>query len=125
MTTTPQTDSHEKAHAFSAGFEMISKFNAATRQGLADDNILLSLYNLYEQLGIQDKLLHIDDDITITTGFDISKREHTAGTIGLVLSNNQDEPVTLASVKPNSNSKPLIIDRMQPTALVIGTLGAV
>ena len=35
MTTTPQTATHEKAHAFSAGFEMISKFNAATRQGLA------------------------------------------------------------------------------------------
>ena len=47
MTTTP-TDSHEKAHAFSAGFEMISRFNAATRQGLADDAILTSLYDLYD-----------------------------------------------------------------------------
>ena len=121
MTTTP-TDSHEKAHAFSAGFEMISRFNAATRQGLADDAILTSLYDLYEQAGIQGKLLCINTDITITTGFDKGTIAPTDGTIGLVLSNNQDQPVTLASVTPNSNQKPLIIDRMQPTALVIGTL---
>ena len=120
--TTTATDTHKKAHAFSAGFEMISRFNAATRQGLADDSILLSLYNLYEQLSIQDKLLNIDDNITITTGFDTGSRAPTAGTIGLVLSNNQGQPVTLASVTPNSNQKPLIIDRMQPTALIIGML---
>ncbi|MGO2214184.1 DUF3987 domain-containing protein [Psychrobacter alimentarius] len=122
MTTTPQTATHEKARAFSAGFEMISRFDAATRQGLADDNILLSLYNLCEQLGIQDKLLHLDSDITITTGFDTGKNAPTADTIGLVLSSNQDEPVTLASITPNSNHEPLIIDRMQPSALIIGTL---
>ena len=120
--TTTSTDTHEKAHAFSAGFEMISRFDAATRQGLADDNILLNLYNLSEQSCSQDKLLHLDSDITITTGFDIGKTAPTAGTIGLVLSNNQDQPVTLASVKPNSNHEPLIIDRMQPSALIIGTL---
>ena len=120
--TTTSTNTHEKAHAFSAGFEMISRFDAATRQGLADDNILLNLYNLSEQSCSQDKLLHLDSDITITTGFDIGKTAPTAGTIGLVLSNNQDQPVTLASVKPNSNHEPLIIDRMQPSALIIGTL---
>ncbi len=122
MTTAPRTDSHEKAHAFSTGLDMISRFNTATRQGLADDNILLSLYDLYEQLGIQDKLLHLDSDITITTGFDTGSRAPTADTIGLVLNNNQDQPVTLASVAPNSNQKPIIIDRMQPSALIIGTL---
>ena len=122
MTTTPQTAAHEKARAFSTGFEMVSRFNAATRQGLADDNTLLSLYDLCEQLGIQDKLLHLDSDITITTGFDTGTRAPTAGTIGLVKSNNQDEPVTLASVTPNGSQKPLIIDRMQPSALIIGTL---
>ena len=122
MTTTPQTATHEKARAFSTGFEMVSRFNAATRQGLADDNILLSLYDLYEQLGIKDKLLSIDDNITITTGFDTGTIAPTAGTIGLVKSNNQDEPVTLASVTPNGSQKPLIIDRMQPSALIIGTL---
>ena len=120
--STLQTNSHEKAHAFSTGFEMINSFKAATRQGLADDNTLLNLYNLFEQLGIQDKLLHLDSDITITTGFDKGMRAPTAGTIGLVLSNNQDEPVTLASITPNSNQKPLTIDRMQPSALIIGSL---
>ncbi|WP_423814120.1 DUF3987 domain-containing protein [Psychrobacter sp. 219-2-C] len=122
MTTTLQTNTHEKARAFSAGLDMIGRFNAATRQGLADDNILLNLYNLCEQLGIQDRLLHLDSDITITTGLDTGKRELTENTIGLVLNNNQDQPVTLASVTPNSNQKPIIIDRMQPSALIIGTL---
>ena len=122
MTTTPQTAAHEKARAFSTGFEMVSRFNAATRQGLADDNALLILYDLCERLGIQDKLLSIDSDITITTGFDTGTIAPTAGTIGLVKSNNQDEPVTLASITPNGSQKPLIIDRMQPSALIIGTL---
>jgi histone H3/H4 len=117
MTTLPQ-----KTHAANVGFEMISRFNAATPQGLADDNILLSLYNLLEQLGIQDKLLHLDSDITITTGFDTGRIAPTTDTIGLVLSDNQGTPVTLASIAPNSNQKPLIIDRMQPSALIIGTL---
>lgn len=122
MTTTQQTATHEKARAFSAGLDMISRFDAATRQGLADDNTLLDLYNLCEQLGIQGKLLHLDSDITITTGFDTGRIALTAGTIGLVLSSNQDQPVTLASVTPNGSTKPLIIDRMQPSALVIGPL---
>lgn len=122
MTTTP-TATHKKAHADSTGFlELLSSFDAATRQGLVDDNTLLNLYNLCEQLGIQDKLLHLDSDITIMTGNDKSDIAPTEGTIGLVLSDNQDQPVTIASVTPNSNTKPLIIDRMQPSALIIGTL---
>lgn len=43
MTTSPQTGMHQKAHAFSAGFEMIIRFKAATRQGLADTNQLTRL----------------------------------------------------------------------------------
>lgn len=122
MTTTP-TATHKKAHADSTGFlELLNSFDAATRQGLADDNTLLNLYNLCEQLGIQDKLLHLDSDITIMTGNDKSDIAPTEGTIGLVLSDNQDQPVTLASVTPNGSQKPLIIDRMQPSALIIGTL---
>ena len=122
MTTTP-TNTHEKARAFSTGFtELLNSFDAATRQGLADDNTLLILYDLCEQLGIQRKLLSIDSDITIMTGNDKSDIAPTEGTIGLVLSNNQDEPVTLASITPNGSQKPLIIDRMQPSALIIGSL---
>ena len=122
MTTTLQTNTHEKARAFSAGFEMIGRFNAATRQGLAGDATLTSLYDLNQQLGIKNKLLHLDSNITITSGFDTGTIAPTAGTIGLVLSNNLDEPVSLASVTPNSNQKPLIIDRVQPSALIIGPL---
>ena len=117
MTTTQQ-----KAHANSTGLEMISRFNAATRQGLADDNILLSLYDLLADLDVKDKLLHLDSHITITTGFDAGTIAPTAGTIGLVLSDNTGTPVTLASVIPNSNQKPLIIDRINPSSLIIGTL---
>lgn len=37
MTTTPQTATHEKAHAFSTGLTVVmNNFDAATRQGLAD-----------------------------------------------------------------------------------------
>lgn len=124
MNTTLGTNAtQQKAHANSTGFlEMINSFDAATRQGLADDNILLRLYNLHEQLGIERKLLHIDSNISITVGIDTGMIAPTEGTIGLVLSNNQDEPVSIASMTPNSNKKPLIIDRMQPSALVIGTL---
>ena len=123
MNTTGKNATQQKARAFSTGFlELINSFDAATRQVLADDNILISLYNLCEHLGIQDKLLHLDDNITITVGIDTGMIAPTAGTIGLVLSNNQDEPVSIASMAPNSNQKPLIIDRMQPSALVIGTL---
>lgn len=123
MNTTGTNATQQKAHANSTGFlELINSFDAATRQGLADDNILLSLYNLYERLDMQRKLLHIDSNISITVGIDTGMIAPTAGTIGLVLSNNQDEPVSIASMIPNSNKKPLIIDRMQPSALVIGSL---
>lgn len=126
MTTTLGINAtHKKAHASSTGFlELLSSFDAATRQGLAEDNILLSIYNLCQQLGIQDKLLHLDSNISITTGFDTGTIAPTAGTIGIVLSNNQDEPVSFASMTPNSNQKPFIIDRMQPSALIIGTLNS-
>lgn len=118
MTTTQQ-----KAHANSTGFlELLSSFDAATRQGLASDDTLTSLYDLNQQLSIERKLLSIDSNISISTGIDTGTIAPTAGTIGLVLSNNQDEPVTLASMTPNSNQKPLIIDRVQPSALIIGTL---
>ncbi|MEZ2691496.1 DUF3987 domain-containing protein [Psychrobacter faecalis] len=118
MTTTQQ-----KAHADSTGFlELLNNFNAATRQGLASDATLTNLYDLNQQLSIQRKLLSIDSNISISTGIDTGTIAPTAGSIGLVLSNNQDEPVTLASMTPNSNQKPLIIDRVQPSALIIGTL---
>lgn len=118
MNTTQQ-----KAHADSTGFlELINSFDAATRQGLASDDTLTRLYDLYQQSDIQRKLLHIDSNITIRTGSDTGTIARTEGTTGLVLSNNQDEPVSLASMTPNSTQKPFIIDRMQPCGLLIGTL---
>ena len=43
MTTTPQTDSYEKARAFSTGLEVMNSFDAATRQGLAGNIQLIKL----------------------------------------------------------------------------------
>ena len=116
---------HKKAHADSTGFlELLNSFDAATRQGLASDDTLTRLYDFYQQSGIQRKLLHIDSNLTIMTGNDIGTIALTEGTTGLVLSNNQDKPVSLASLTPDNNQKPLIIDRMQPSALIMGTLAS-
>ena len=47
MTTTLQTNTHEKARVFSTGFtELLNSFDAATRQGLADDPTLTKLIAL-------------------------------------------------------------------------------
>ena len=41
--TTTSTDSHEKAHAFSTGLEVMNSFDAATRQGLVGNIQLTKL----------------------------------------------------------------------------------
>ena len=61
MTTTP-TATHEKARAFSTGFmELLNSFDAATRQGLADDPTLTKLFDLLPP----NSLLSITDNLTI------------------------------------------------------------
>ncbi|MGP4120219.1 DUF3987 domain-containing protein [Psychrobacter aquimaris] len=124
MTTTlGNIADHKKAHANSTGFlELINSFDAATRQGLANDATLTRLYDLYQQTGIQHELLSIDDNFSITVGDKAGDILPTAGTIGLVLSNNQGLPVSLASVTPNSSQNPLITDTSQPCAFIIGTM---
>ena len=60
MTTTP-TDSHEKARAFSTGFtELLNSFDAATRQGLANDKLLLKMIELLPP----NSLLSVPDNLT-------------------------------------------------------------
>ncbi len=113
MTTTPQTDSHEKAHAFSTGFTVvINSFDAATRQGLADDPTLTKLYELLPP----NSLLSITDNLTTNEG----KVVATAGTIALRLHDKQGNIVGAVFYTPNSKTKPIVIDPTGYGAIVIG-----
>ncbi|MGB2784530.1 DUF927 domain-containing protein [Psychrobacter sp.] len=112
MTTTP-TATHEKAHAFSAGFtELLNSFDAATRQGLADDPILTKLYDLLPP----NSLLNVIDNLTT----DDAQIVPTAGTIALRLHDKQGDTVGAVFYKPNSKAKPIVIDPTGYGAIVIG-----
>ena len=113
MTTTPQTDSHEKAHAFSAGFTLvINSFDAVTRQGLADDKVLLKPFDLLPP----NSLLNVTDNLTT----DDAALVPTAGTIALRLTDKQGDIVGAVFYTPNSKAKPIVIDPTGYGAIVIG-----
>ena len=113
MTTTP-TDSHEKAHASSAGFtKLINSYNAATRQGLADDPTLTKLFDWLPP----NSLLNIIDDLTTSE----AKTVATAGTIALRLHDKQGDIVGAVFYTPNSKAKPIVIDPTGYGAIVMGS----
>jgi uncharacterized protein (DUF927 family) len=113
MTTTP-TDSHEKARAFSTGFtELLNSFNAATRQGLADDKLLLKLYDLLPP----NSLLNVTDNLTTND----DKVVPTTGTIALRLTDKQGDIVGAVFYTPNSKAKPVVIDPTGYGAIVMGS----
>jgi len=113
MTTTPQTATHEKARAFSTGFtELLNSFDAATRQGLADDPTLTKLIALLPP----DSLLSITDNLTT----DDAQIVPTAGTIALRLYDKQGDIVGAVFYTPNSKAKPIVIDPTGYGAIVIG-----
>ena len=113
MTTTPQTDSQEKARAFSTGFTLvINSFDAVTRQGLADDKLLLKLFDLLPP----NSLLNVTDNLTT----DDDKVVPTAGTIALRLTDKQGDIVGAIFYTPNSKAKPIVIDPTGYGAIVIG-----
>ena len=113
MTTTPQTAAHEKARAFSTGFTVvINSFDAVTRQGLADDKLLLKLFDLLPP----NSLLNVTDNLTT----DDDKVVPTAGTIALRLTDKQGDIVGAVFYTPNSKSKPIVIDPTGYGAIVIG-----
>ncbi|MGP5272676.1 DUF927 domain-containing protein [Psychrobacter faecalis] len=115
MTTTPQTDSQEKARAFSTGFTLvINSFDAVTRQGLADDKLLLKLFDLLPP----NSLLNVTDNLTTND----DKVELTAGTIALRLTDKQGDIVGAIFYTPNSKAKPIVIDNVGYGAIVIGDL---
>ena len=112
----------QEAHAMSTGLiSILTDFEPATEQLLNNDEILKSLYDLEHGLGeplnLSHKLLYLNEDISIDGEF-----QPTTGTIGLVLTDNQSQPVTIASIKPNINKAPLILDTSQPCAFVVGDL---
>ena len=112
MTTTP-TATHEKARAFSTGFtELLNSFDAATRQGLADDYLLIKLLQLLPP----NSLINITDDLTT----DDAQIVATAGTIALRLNDKQGDIVGAVFYTPNSKAKPIVIDPTGYGAIVIG-----
>ncbi|WP_201581115.1 DUF927 domain-containing protein [Psychrobacter glacincola] len=113
MTTTPQTATHEKARAFSTGFTVvINSFDAATRQGLADDPTLTKLI----ELSPPNSLLSITDNLTT----DDAQIVETAGTIALRLTDKKGDIVGAVFYTPNSKAKPIVIDPTGYGAIVIG-----
>lgn len=113
MTTTLQTNTHEKARVFSTGFtELLNSFDAATRQGLADDPTLTKLIALLPP----DSLLSITDNLTT----DDAQIVPTAGTIALRLTDKQGDIVGAVFYTPNSKAKPIVIDPTGYGAIVIG-----
>ncbi|WP_296240573.1 MULTISPECIES: DUF927 domain-containing protein [unclassified Psychrobacter] len=113
MTTTPQTATHEKARAFSTGFTVVmNSFDAVTRQGLADDKLLLKLFDLLPP----NSLLNVTDNLTT----DDAALVPTAGTIALRLTDKQGDIVGAVFYTPNSKAKPLVIDPTGYGAIVIG-----
>ena len=113
MTTTPQTAAHEKARAFSTGFTVVmNSFDAVTRQGLADDKLLLKLYDLLPP----NSLLNVTDNLTTND----DKVVPTTGTIALRLTDKQSNIVGAVFYTPNSKAKPIVIDPTGYGAIVIG-----
>lgn len=113
MTTTPQTDSQEKARAFSTGFTLVmNSFDAVTRQGLANDKLLLKLFDLLPP----NSLLNVTDNLTTGDASIVP----TDGTIGLRLTDKQGDIVGAIFYTPNSKAKPIVIDPTGYGAIVIG-----
>lgn len=111
--TTTQTAAHEKARAFSAGFTVvINSFDAVTRQGLANDKLLLKLFDLLPP----NSLLNVTDNLTT----DDAALVPTAGTIALRLTDKQGDIVGAVFYTPKSKAKPIVIDPTGYGAIVIG-----
>ena len=115
MTTTPQTATHEKARAFSTGFTVVmNSFDAVTRQGLANDKLLLKLFDLLPP----NSLLNVTDNLTT----DDAALVPTAGTIAIAITDKQGDIVGAIFYTPNSKAKPIVIDPTGYGAIVIGDL---
>jgi histone H3/H4 len=129
MTTTPQTATHEKAHADNMGgfIGYIADIDNATPEQRAQDADLSQLDSLQDDLGLAtnhtDKTRYLDDDISMRGGNSKGgKLPDTKGSYGLIMVNNRGEPVNIAAHKPNSDKLPTISDNTQASAYAIGSM---
>ncbi len=115
-----QNNTHEKAHAISIGLsQYIADFRLATFADVAGHNALESVL----RNGVLNSVIYLDRDISIFTGVLAGEKQlDTAGTIGLVMLNNQAESVTLASIPLEDNGRIFISDTDVPSAFVIGSM---
>ena len=117
MTTTPQTATHEKAHADNMGADtLLQDCKPATEEQLANCPFLTKLCSMVEP----ERLLFSTDNTTIYYGEQIGKTEATAGTIALALTDKQGDTVGAVFYTPNSKAKPIVIDPTGYGAIVIG-----
>lgn len=123
----PQTTNKKKAHAASMSLlEYVNSFNPATKQDLKNNIPLLTFFELENSSVMpngQHKLLSINEPIIIENDDGKGKEIDATGTIGLVLRNNNNIPVSLACISPDGSQSAIITDKSQPCAYVIGDLG--
>ena len=114
------TTKDNKAHAISTGLsQFIADIRLATLVDVAGHDALESLLSS----GSLNSVIYIDRDITIFTGALAGEKQlDTADTIGLVMLNNQAEPVNLASMPLEDNRRIFISDTDIPSAFVIGSM---
>ena len=110
-------NTHEKAHADNMGDfiderELLKDYKPVTRQGLADDQLLLKLFDLLPP----NSLLNVTDNLTT----DDASLVPTAGTIAIRLTDKQSDIVGAVFYTPNSKVKPIVIDPIGYGAIVIG-----
>lgn len=113
----------QKTHAVSTGLlSKLTEFRSATLEDIKQSKVLKDLYDLEhglgEPLGLSHKLLYLDSDISIGGEY-----LPTANTLGLVLTDNQGQPVSIASISDDIKP-PLLTDSSQPYAFVIGNYNA-
>lgn len=116
MTTTPKTTDKKKAHDDSVSFlDELKTFKPATKQELLGDALLLKAFGL-----LDNQLLSITRNLTITDGDDAGKIIQTAGSIAIALTDKHGEWVGAVFYQPNSKQPPIIIDDTGYGAIIIG-----
>tara|TARA_B100001179_G_scaffold140835_1_gene101673 strand:- start:11358 stop:13502 length:2145 start_codon:yes stop_codon:yes gene_type:complete len=130
MTTTPQIDSKEKAHADNMGnfIGYIADIENATPEQRAQDDSISQLDDLQDGLNLPtnhiDNTRYLHDDISMRGGNSKGdKLPNTKGRYGLIMVNNKAEPVNMAArTANNDNEPPIISDTTQAGAYAIGPM---
>lgn len=116
--TTAQTDSQEKTHGKVGLSGILGDYPIATIEALSGFNILAQNYSLLNPKS----LIVIDDRVTVTKGENAGDKLDTVGTIGMVLHNENYEPISLRCLYADDSHKPIVTDTSQPSAYLIGPL---